>query len=330
MQKKASSQKLRSAGKWILWVLLFQLVLINISASIHAWKFTHFYTGPEPGTAKSSSKNIFAKTWKLFSGIQFPRSVIISVPQFPIDTVQLKTKKGLVIDCWLGKPDSTVKGTVILFHGLSANKSYFLSYAAEFRYLGYNVMMVDLRGHGNSGGNITTLGFRESEEVKLAYDYITKTGEKNIFLWGFSLGAVIITKAINDYDIKPSGVILESPFASLQSHLEARSRVFGFPEEPFGFLVTAWVGIERGYYGFDHQVTQYVKKMNCPVLLQWGNQDQYVLPAETEAIFKNIASVNKKLVVYEKAGHQLLLGYDPEKWRQEVTALLQRAGPVHH
>ena len=329
MPKTTNLKKFRSAVKWILRVLLFQFILMNISASLHAWKLTHFYTDPELRIIRPSSKNVFVKTWKLFAGIKFPRSLKNNAPQFPIDTVQFKTKNGLLIDCWYSKPDSAAKGTVILFHGLSTNKNYFAYEAVQFRNWGYNILMVDLRGHGNSEGNITTLGFRESEEVKLAYDFVRQKGEKNIFLWGLSLGAVSIAKAISDYDIKPSGVILEMPFACLQSYLKARSRVFGFPEEPFGFLVTAWVGIERGYYGFGHKVTDYVKKINCPVLLQWGSRDRYVLQEETDGVYNNIASVNKKLVVYEDADHQSLLRHDPEKWRQEVGALLQHPGSVH-
>lgn len=329
MSKTSKPKKFQSAIKWILWVLLFQFLLMNISASIHAWKLTHFYTDPELRVIKPSSRNVFVKTWKLFAGLKYPRSVITSFPPFPIDTVRLKTGSGILIDCWYSKPDSAAQGSVILLHGYGTNKNYFTHEAEEFRSRGYNVLLVDFRGHGNSGGNTTTLGFRESEEVKLAYDYLQQSGEHRIFLWGMSLGAVAITKAVSDYELKPAGLILEMPFACLQSQLEARSRVFGFPEEPFGWLVTAWVGIERGYYGFGHQTTRYVKKVNCPVLLQWGSHDRYVLKEETTAVFNNIASPNKRLVVYEDADHQSLLGYDPEKWRLETGAFLEHPEAVH-
>ena len=108
-------------------------------------------------------------------------------------------------------------------------------------------------------------GFRESEEVKLAYDYAIKNSGQHIFLWGTSMGAVAIAKAIADYDIKPAGVILEMPFASMQSHLRARVRsngFSGFPEKPFAFLVTCWTGIERGYNSFKFKTDKYAAKTN--------------------------------------------------------------------
>ena len=328
MSKSGRQGKFRRILKWVLWVLLFQFVLMNISASLHAWKQTHFYTDPELRIVKPSSKNIFVKTWKLFSGIKYPRSVIIKKPDFPYESFKLKTKNGLNIDCWYGRKDSA-KGTVILLHQLTVNKSYVLHEAAQFLYMGYNVLLFDFRGHGNSDGNTTTLGYRESEEAKLAWDYVQQKGEKNIFLWGSSLGAAVIAKVISDYGIKPSGVILEMPFASLQNHLEGRSRSLGFPEEPFGLLVTLWVGIEQGYNGFRHRPAEFVKKINCPVLLQWGTNDVFILKKQEEKFYENIPGNKKRFVVYENAGHQSFLGFDPLRWKEEVGNFLSSPESVH-
>lgn len=323
MFKSSKQKKLKRIFKWVLWILLFQFVLINFSASLHAWKQTHFYTDPGLRIYKPPSKNIFLKTWKLFAGIKMPRSVVHTFPTFPFDTVILKTSNGLKIDGWYSRPDSMAKGTVILFHGWSINKGYILPEAEEFRYLGYNVLLVDLRGHGNSDGNTTSIGYYESEEVKLAYDYIKEKGEKNIFLWGMSLGSVIIAKALNDYNLQPTAVILEMPFYSLQSFLEGRSKLFGFPGEPFGFLVTAWTGIESGYNGFGFKVAEYAKKIHCPALLQWGTQDPFISVEQGKEIFDNIPGTKKKLIIHEGAGHQSFLQLDPVQWRMEMESLLR-------
>jgi alpha-beta hydrolase superfamily lysophospholipase len=302
---------------------------MNISASLHAWKQTHFYTDPQLRVFRPSSKNIFLKTWRLFSGLKYPRSIIRATPSFPVDTVHLRTKNGIPIHGWYSQSDSLSKGTVILFHGLGNNKSYILREASIFRYWGYNVLMIDLRGHGDSGGNLTTYGFYESEEVKLGYDYIKSKGEKNIFLWGMSLGAVVIAKSFNDYEIKPSGIILEMPFSCLQSSLEGRSKTLGFPGEPFGFLVTTWIGIERGYNGFGFKIPKYARKINCPVLLQGGNKDVYVSEMQLKEIFENITTGSKRLVIYENAEHQLLQGFDPIKWKEEVGNFLANPASTH-
>lgn len=324
MQKPKPRQKIRTVIRGILWVLLVQFILFNLSAALYAYKFTHVVDGISLQN-NSSNKNIFTKTWRLFSGPRQPRSLIKDFPSFPYDTITLKTKNEIHIDAWYAKADSAAKGTVILFHGIMANKGMLLPEASEFRYNGYNVMLVDFRAHGNSGGKITTIGAREPEEVKLAYDHILQKGEQNIFLYGISMGAVVVAKAVSEYDLKPSGVFLDIPFESLQAHLRARARMQGFSgigEKPFGFLVTMWIGIERKFNAFKFQTTRYVSKINCPVLLQWGAKDEYVLKIETDKVYAAILSPEKKLVIYENAGHQSLLQNEQGTWRKEVEKFL--------
>lgn len=324
MEKKSFKRKLPSIFRWVFWVLLVQFILFNISAACYAYKLSYFYNDQSINN-EYANENVLTKTWRLFSGPRLPKSVITQLPTFPFNTITLKTEKGLLIDAWYAKADSISKGTVLLFHGLSINKERVVAEADEFRSLGYNVMLIDFRAHGNSGGNITTIGVRESEEVKLAYDYIAQLGEKKIILWGTSLGAVTIAKAVSDYELKPDGVILEMPFASLQTHLRARARMIGFsgfPEKPFGFFVTCWMGIERGFDGFKHQTGNYVKNINCPVLLEWGALDPFVLKSETDKIYTAIPSAEKKLVIYDHASHESFLQNDPLKWRIETGRFL--------
>ncbi len=311
--------------RWVFWVLLVQLILINISAALYAHRLTHFYQDKKL-RKPVSTQNIFVKTWRLFTGPRFQKSAISEYPHFSFDTVKLKTQKGLTIDGWYGKTDSAEKGTVILFHGVTASKENLLAEAYDFRLSGYNILMVDFRGHGNSEGSTTTIGAREYEEVKLAYDFVLAKGEKNIFLYGISMGAVAVLKAVAEYDLHPSGAILEMPFLSMQKHMQARARLLGFggfPEKPFGFLVTGWVSIEKGVNAYRYRASDYAKKVSCPVLLQWGAEDNIVLRNEIDKVFDALGSAHKKKVIYDHAGHESLLQKEPGKWRMEVEAFLQ-------
>ena len=322
MRDKKTSNKTVRVFKWIGKVLLVQLILINISAAFHAYRFTHYYNDDKIRNQKSSEGKPLLRTWRLMTGRKLPKSLIQYYPAIPYDTFQLTTNNGLKLEAWYMKADSA-KGTVILFHGLNSNKGNVLSEAFEFYSLGYNTMLLDIRAHGNSEGTTNSIGNKESEEVKLAYDHIAKKGEKNIVLWGMSLGAVMISKAIWEYDLQPQKIILEMPFDKLEDHISARARISGFPGEPFGFFVTFWTGVEQGYWGYGHKTTRYVKKIDCPVLLQWGNNDEYVLKRETERIFAAIRSSKKKLEIYEGAGHGPLLAGNEQKWIKEVTDFLK-------
>jgi alpha-beta hydrolase superfamily lysophospholipase len=308
--------------KWVARVLLVQLILINVSAAFHAYRFTHYYDDDKIRRQQSSQGKPLLRTWRLMTGRQLAKSLVRYYPTMPYDTVQLTTKKGTRLEAWYIKADSAI-GTVILFHGLNSNKGNVLAEAFEFNSFGYNTMLVDMRAHGNSEGVVNSLGYKEAEEIKLAYDHVSKKGEKNIVLWGMSLGAVMISKAIGQYGLQPNKIILEMPFNRLQDHVSARAKNSGFPGEPFGFFVTFWVGIERGYWGFGHKTSRYIKKINCPVLLQWGNNDEYVSKNEIEKVFASINSKDKRLEIFEGAGHGPLVSINETKWVQAVSDFLK-------
>ncbi len=321
MKNKKTANRVVHILKWIGRVLLAQLILINVSAAFHAYRFTHYYDDDRIRHLQSSQGKPLLRTWRIMTGRKLPKSLIQYFPTMPYDTVQVTTSKCLKLEAWYIKAD-TAKGTVILFHGLNSNKGNVLSEAFEFLSLGYNTMLVDIRAHGNSDGIVNSIGYNESEEVKLAYDHISKMGEQNIVLWGMSLGAVIISKAIWEYALQPQKIILEMPFNRLQDHIRARARISGFPSEPFGFFVSFWTGLEQGYWCYNHKTSRYAKKITCPVLLQWGSNDEYVLKAETEKIFNTISSQNKKLEIYEGAGHVPLVNANEKQWVVTVKDFL--------
>jgi len=317
-----------SKNKWIfylrlvLWILLIQFVLLNVSAFLHAGKVTKFYN-PTELKDQTPPKNIFNKTWWLFTGPRYAKTTSKLKPVYEYETVLFKTKDSIHIEAWYAKTDSVAKGTVVLFHGLLNSKSRLINEANEFRYIGYNVMLVDFRGHGNSDGYTTTIGYRESEEVKLAYDWLQKKGEQHIILFGTSMGAVAIITAMAETKMNISGAILEMPFGSLHELMQSRAKTLGFPRQPYGVLVTLWTGIRRGFNGFKLNTYKNAEKVSCPVLLQWGNKDHVVPKSETENIYHHIGSKQKKSVVYENGVHSSLLQQNITQWRIEVEGFLK-------
>jgi alpha-beta hydrolase superfamily lysophospholipase len=316
--QKTRTKKIRFYLKWVLWILLAQFVLVNISASIYAYKFTHFYDPPAPSV---SSQNIFSQTWKLFTGPKFYKNTYESEPAFSYKNVKLKTSNGIEIDTWYS-PTGFSNRCVILIHGYSTNKSFLESEAAMFKQWGYSVLLLDLRGHGRSEGSVTSFGMKETDELEQAYSFAKQNGNSKIILYGVSLGAAICIKATQQGKIHPDAIIADMPFENLHLHFQSRARILGFPSEPFATLITFWIGVERGYNGFQYNISSYAKKVNCPVLMEWGDKDPYVSRKEIETIFRSLASKNKKLVVYPGAGHNSFLQTDPLTWEKETQAFL--------
>jgi uncharacterized protein len=307
--------KNRRILKMAVWIIIIQVILINISAALYAYKYTHFYPLPAPA---EKEKNIISRTWRLFAGpIIYKEPTLKRWDKF--DQFSMITPSGIKMDAWYHSTD-TSKGCVIFLHGVTSNKAYFINETSRFIEWGYTCLLVDFRGHGNTEGNATSFGVKETEEVKTAFDWARSKGHKKIILYGSSMGAAIVIKAVGDKVVEPTGIITDMPFGSLHDHFKSRVRTVGFPSEPFATLVTFWVGVEHGYNGFGHDVAEYAKNINCPVMIEWGDHDFLVKQQEILSIYKNIPSKKKKLFVYTGADHHTYLYTHPLQWEKNVRA----------
>lgn len=302
-------------------ILLVLFIVLNVITAFHAYKFTHFYDIGEATIKSQAEKSKWDVTSDLFFGIDAIKGRNNFVADSTFQTVYLYTKDSIKIEGWYFKTDSAAKGTVVMFHGHGGTKSGIMNEAAAFRKMGYHTLLVDFRAHGNSGGNTCTIGYEESEDVKLAYDYVKEKGEKAVLLWGISMGAAAICKAMNDYTLHPNKIILEMPFASILDAAGGRIKMMGLPPQPLATLITFWGGAEHGFWAFNMKPAEFAKKINVPTLLQWGKNDPRVSESETELIFHNLPAT-KKLVVYAASGHESLCKKENSKWLLEVNNFL--------
>lgn len=302
-------------------IVIILLLLLNILAVFHAYRFTYFYDDNKAAIKKPEQMNAWEKTKVILTGLQYPKSVNKARPAIPFDTVALTTEDGMHLRGWY-LPRDSARGTVLLFHGHGSSSGQLLTEADYFHQIGYNTLLIDFRAHGNSEGNVSTIGYREAADVKAAYDHVRARGEKQVICWGISLGAATISHAIAQYNIKPEKVILELSYGTLLAAAKGRIRTMGLPEQPTASLLTFWGGTVRGFWAFGLSPQDYAEKITCPVLVQHGARDPRVTIAESEAIFQHIPHNNKKLVVYETARHESLCKKEPEKWKREISAFL--------
>ncbi|WP_255463011.1 alpha/beta hydrolase [Flavobacterium sp. LPB0248] len=292
--------------------------MINIIAYFHAYKFTHFTKDNSEKTKTPDRLTKFEKVKTLFLGVNNPKPKNKKVPNQKYQTLRLKSNKE--IECWLIQ-NTNSKGTVILFHGYGSEKSSMLDKSDEFLKLGFSTLLVDFMGSGNSEGNQTTIGFKEAEEVKTCFNYVASTGETNIYLFGTSMGAVAIMKCINDTNIKPKGIIIECPFGSMYQTVCARFKKMNAPTIPMAGILLFWGGIQNGFWGFNHNPSEYATKIHCPTLLLYGEKDKSVSRLEIDEIYKNLKGL-KKLRIYKDTGHENYLLKNKTQWSQDVNAFL--------
>ncbi|WP_246011723.1 alpha/beta hydrolase [Flavobacterium piscinae] len=293
---------------------------MNVIAIFHSYKFTHFAESKSEKTKTPAKLSTIEKISTILFGVNNPKPINKKKPSITFETIYIQSNKE--IECWDIKTSHS-KGTIILFHGYGGNKSSMLDKAEVFRDLGFNTFLVDFMGSGGSEGNQTTIGFLEAEQVKSSYEYVKQIGEKNIFLFGTSMGAVAIMKAISDFEIKPKGIIIECPFGSMYKTVGARFESMNVPTFPMAGLLVFWGGIQNGFWGFGHNSTDYSKNITIPTLLMHGKIDKKVSLEEIDEIFLNLKG-QKELKIYENAGHENYLIKYKDEWTHDISEFLSK------
>ena len=308
-------------------ILVYTFLVLNVIAAILAYKLTHFYSNV-PKVSGPYEKVANDNKSERFSFLKFPKSIVEDSLLVPHETVYIKTSDQIQLEAWYldSQKDDTVRpniGTILMFHGYGSCSSGIIKEAEAFYNLGWNVLMVDFRSHGNSEGTASSIGYRETRDVKAAFDFIKMKKGKQIVLWGISMGAATILKATAEYDLKPSKMILEMPFGTMLDATEGRLRSLGLPGEPMGVLLTFWGGFEQGFWALGFKPEDDATHISCPVLLQWGILDKRVKEGEINTIYKNLASHEKILVKYEHSGHESLCKKETLKWTETICNFLK-------
>src|SRR4051812_9835381 len=126
-------------------------------------------------------------------------------------------KQPLQIAAWW-IPHNNSNTTTILLHGYADAKVGAIAWAPLFHDLHHNILALDLRAHGESGGAISTAGYWERHDLnqilnELRARYPNET--QQLILFGASLGAAVaIALAAERTDV--DAVILESPFTDFR------------------------------------------------------------------------------------------------------------------
>lgn len=302
-------------------ISFFVLFLLgNVVVYNHAYRFTHFVDSSFEKTRKPEELSFGEKLSALFWGISIPKPVNHNTPNSKFKTINIKSDE--LLEVWqIDVPNE--KGTIIMFHGYSSSKSSLLSYADEFNKKGFSTLLVDFRGSGGSTGNTTTIGFKESKDVAKVFEYCKKSKPNSkIVLFGSSMGAVSIMKAIEEYNIKPFKIILECPFGSMLAATQKRFDAMGFPTFPFSELILFYGGLQTGINAFNHNPIEYAYKINVPTLLMYGAQDTRVSREEIDSIYENLPS-EKYLVILDNSAHEVYLNDDEFAWHKAVNEFLK-------
>jgi len=294
-------------------------VLLNVVAYFHAYRLTHF-SGTGPRTAAANRLSMLEQAIVLVTGVSMPKPVNTISPQskgLPFEVVNLTTRDNVGLEAWRIAGNGPV---VLMFHGHAVPKQVMLTEAAFFHKLGHEVLLVDLRGCGGSAGNVTTLGWREADDVLAAYRWAEQQHPgRRILLYGQSLGAAAVLRAVTVHQLRPAGILVEEPFDRLVTTVGHRFHAMHLPAAPMHWLLVFWGSVQHRINGFAMNPADYARAVRSPLLILGGEHDPWVRPAELRRI-ADAAGERAQLHVFADGNHGAFIHTHAEEYRQLVTA----------
>ena len=186
------------------------------------------------------------------------------------------------------------------------------------RDLGFNIFLIDERGHGLSDGKLITMGVRERKDIRDWTKYVaSRFPNSEIALVGISMGAASVLMA-SDLNLPENVkcIVADCPYSSPKAIVQKTCK--------FDLHIPLWIGWPAVYLGaliFYHfnlnsgDARKSVKNTNKPCLIFHGLSDN-VVPQEMSL---EIYNANPKMVeryTFEGAKHGLSFLVDTERYKK--------------
>ncbi|PTQ86429.1 hypothetical protein C8R27_12335 [Nitrosomonas ureae] len=235
----------------------------------------------------------------------FPDKQLSNTPaMFGLDysSVSIATTDGETLHgWWVPSPDA--KGTVLFFHGNAGNISHRINYLTMFRRLGYNTLLFDYRGYGQSSGTPSESGTYLDAQAAWQHLIVTqKIAPEQMILFGESLGGPIAAWLAAREN--PGLLVLASTFTS----------VFDLATQIYPFLPVRWIS------RFEYNTLESLQSVTCPVFIAHSPQDEIVPFQHGQRLFQTVSGPKQFLTL--QGGHNNGFIFMQPAWQKALGTFM--------
>lgn len=230
---------------------------------------------------------------------------------------------GLDIAAWY-IPSETNRRAMILVHGRDNSRTngfvdQFVPFANDLHKAGFSVLMIDLRGHGQSADSRYTFGIRERQDILGGVDWLETRGylPGSIGVLGYSLGAAsVIGASSEETDI--GAIWVDSSYADVKSVIERSWQTESGLPQVF-LLSTEWM--IRLLYGYNITASRPVDEISRidprPIFVAHCQNDP-MIPIDHMRQLLAVVPTAQTWVIQNCDQHTLPADIVPEKYNQHA------------
>ncbi|MDD6012456.1 MAG: alpha/beta hydrolase [Oscillospiraceae bacterium] len=240
--------------------------------------------------------------------------------------VTIKSRKGLTLHGVEFRNPSNSNIWVITLHGWTNVKREMSSYAMDFYRRGFNVLIPDLRGHGNSESKFVSMGWLDRLDVVDWIESIVKENPKaKIIIHGTSMGGA--TTMMTTGENLPENVVLaieDCGFTSVKDiFTDQAERKYHLPPKLVVPVASFVCKLMNGFFFGEASAVEQLKKSKTPTLFIHGDQDNFVLPSNLDPVYNACAAPKEKHIIHGAEHAVSAYWYHDEYW-QTIDAFLEK------
>jgi uncharacterized protein len=241
------------------------------------------------------------------------------------EEVSFTSSDGIKIRGWYVPSKKPSQKAIVLLHGHGATRYEGLRWVPALHSAGYNLLLINLRGHEKKKRKPITMGFFEKRDALAAITFCrdkkknTRTG-----IFGVSMGAVTGIRAMAE-DNRVAAGIFEAPFSSLEDIVYAIGRnKYGLPKYPLVPMVTFFFDMRSGARADGINTIESVKSISPrPVFIIHCSKDDSIPLTQGKGVYE-AAGEPKQFWQAECHHHARAYQSDPKKAEHMVVEFFKR------
>ncbi len=222
--------------------------------------------------------------------------------------------------------DRGAKRCVVILPGRCECLRYSYFYAKPYFDSGMNVLVIDTRAHGMSGGTHNTIGVAESRDLNAWIRYIcSEFNQEEIYLHGICIGtsSAMLAMTAKDAPAQIKALVADGCFVSFRETFKRHMVADKRPLFPVLDLVMHQIRKNTGTNVMKIAPIKLVKKIDQRVLFLFGEKDIFSVPEMSRKLFNACASNDKKLVWFPKGGHSHIRLNNIEDYDNAIKAFVK-------
>ena len=209
---------------------------------------------------------------------------------------------------------------VMILSGRTESLRYGYYFAIPYSKIGFNVLVVDPRAHGESDGKYNTIGFDESTDDIAWVKFLRDEYNMNTIIFhGICIGAAgglyaALSEECSNY---VKGIVAEGMYAnfgeSMKNHLIERNKPVGLVYP----LIKFWMKLHTGH-DMDFGPIDVIHKLDKPLLMIHSKEDAYSTPEYAQKLYDACLSKHKTLSWHSRGAHSMLRPTDTELYDEAI------------